>query len=732
VEAFATDIEAYQNGFATSAEHAGFARQIVLLIKRNKAVSGLCAVLLVSAVVFSFRLFASERTARANEQKALREQAAGQIALAQSEHQARNPHEMRRLLDGVSREYRDQHWSYLDAKLAPPSISFDIPEAPVEVAFPTNKSPGCFLTVQRNGDVRHLDPVAGFGNPLFRLEAQVKDSALTFYEDEGRAWLAVVANRPGQIGEKTFPASLEVLEVPSGKSVYKVGINRPCTAVDFSPKGNLLCLCRRPPAPAMLQVHNACTGEMLWEGGPKEPGSSKFFKDENRLLYAAGGNAFYSFDSWTGKELGPHVRSVGQKVRIWSRDGDRVYSAAHYAERTLLQCFNTADGSLAFEYPFVHHLPPNAVVGRGSRLFMAAWSSPETRVVDVLAAGYGAVIDTAYLIGKFDNFAVHSDEGHLLCLGEKKAAFLQFDFPESVVKELPRTSAFRFLDETKLAAWSTANNRTTFRIIDLAKPKTDLGGAFSAWIVGGVFLNRNRDLVCYKSGAPPQDCVVARIEPKGLREVARWKCGSTPQLSPSGERAWAREAVYETADGRVLHKYERKDSLKTLAARWLDETRVLEIQSLRERDEAAPDELLGNTYAMWEAATGKVLLKLNEPRAVTFEVSPDGRWIAEGGADGRLRIRSAQTLEVHKDYKVHDRSVNAVAWHPSKPVIFTCSSGEHPVRAWDIRTGDLVQTHRCWAFSNNLELSPQGKLLGTGAYGNSPTIVPLKLDHLRE
>ena len=146
VEAFASDIEAYQNGFATSAEHAGFARQIVLLVKRHKAVSAMCGLLLVAAGAFSLRLVASERKAVQEKMAAQIATSKAQIALAQSEDQARNPQVMRRILDEVPREYRDQQWSYLDAKLAPPSISFAIPEAPVEVAFSTNKARGCFLT----------------------------------------------------------------------------------------------------------------------------------------------------------------------------------------------------------------------------------------------------------------------------------------------------------------------------------------------------------------------------------------------------------------------------------------------------------------------------------------------------------------------------------------------------------------------------------------------------------
>jgi WD40 repeat protein len=740
VEAFATDIEAYQNGFATSAEHAGFARQIVLLVKRNKAVSGLCAVLLVSAVVFSLRLFASERTARANEQRAVRERAAAQIALAQSADQSRNPQEMRRILDEVPREYRDQHWSYLDAKLAPPSISFEIPEAPVEVVFPTSKGPGCFLTVQGNGEVRYLDPATGFGNPLFRLAGPLKELSLAFYEGDGRMWLAVVANRSTQLGEKSYPASLEVLEVPGGASLYKVGLNRPCATVDFSPNGNLLCLGRRPPSPYMLQVMNAHTGEMLWEGGGREAGSAKFSKDENRLVFASERNGFQPLDSWTGKEQGPTVKAPG-RVHQWSSGAERTYSGWFFAEKSVLRVFNTTDGSLAFEEPLKHPLNENGIVLRGNRLFVVYHSSPEGRFVDLLSADAGNNKGSAYLLGNFQKFAVHADEVHLLCLSDKKAVFLRWNFPGSSIVGLPKLFGdFWFLNDTKLAACSPQTNKKILKVFDLARPKTDPGSALSAWVSGGfgelsngtaLSFNREQGLISFRDGARPQECVVARIEPKEIREVSRWKCGSTPQLSPSGKKAWSREALYETATGKLLQKYERTDSSVTIAARWLDENRVLELQALKKGDADETDLSQGSNYVMWAADTGAVLLNLKEPRALTFEVSPDRRWIAEGDSDGWLRIRSAQTLEVSKTYKVHDRSVNKVAWHPAKPLVFTCSHGELIVKAWDHRDGSVVQSFRCWIFPGNIGVNPEGTLLGITSW-SGPLILPLDLSGVRD
>ena len=75
VSAFSADIEAYQGGFATSAESAGLAKQISLLIKRNQGIfaTGVAAWLLITVlgIWFIFNLRAKERRAFAGEQAAI-------------------------------------------------------------------------------------------------------------------------------------------------------------------------------------------------------------------------------------------------------------------------------------------------------------------------------------------------------------------------------------------------------------------------------------------------------------------------------------------------------------------------------------------------------------------------------------------------------------------------------------------------------------------------------------
>jgi serine/threonine protein kinase len=59
------DIEAYQSGFATSAEDAGVIRHIGLLVRRHRALAAVLAFSLAGAVISAVRLAVSERDARA-------------------------------------------------------------------------------------------------------------------------------------------------------------------------------------------------------------------------------------------------------------------------------------------------------------------------------------------------------------------------------------------------------------------------------------------------------------------------------------------------------------------------------------------------------------------------------------------------------------------------------------------------------------------------------------------
>jgi serine/threonine protein kinase len=84
VEELQADLTAYQNGFATRAENAGFGKQMLLALKRHKAASlGIAAVLLVGAILGSKAFVEGRRATRAL--TALQKTAPTMLALAENE-----------------------------------------------------------------------------------------------------------------------------------------------------------------------------------------------------------------------------------------------------------------------------------------------------------------------------------------------------------------------------------------------------------------------------------------------------------------------------------------------------------------------------------------------------------------------------------------------------------------------------------------------------------------------
>jgi len=135
------DVEAYQRGFATSAENVGLLGQLGLLMKRHRGitVSVVVALLLITVLTGGFvwrleneKLGALSQADRANseaakaklaeqeakraEGKAVREFGKAQIALAEAAFSSQDLEGLVKALDDCPPERRDQTWEYLSAK----------------------------------------------------------------------------------------------------------------------------------------------------------------------------------------------------------------------------------------------------------------------------------------------------------------------------------------------------------------------------------------------------------------------------------------------------------------------------------------------------------------------------------------------------------------------------------------------------------------------------------------
>ncbi|MCL4254434.1 MAG: TIR domain-containing protein, partial [Anaerolineae bacterium] len=131
---------------------------------------------------------------------------------------------------------------------------------------------------------------------------------------------------------------------------------------------------------------------------------------------------------------------------------------------------------------------------------------------------------------------------------------------------------------------------------------------------------------------------------------------------------------------------------------------------------------VGNTVIVWDAQTGDVVAQftgtsqsghINRVRAVTF--SPDGAFIASGGADGRIVIWNVENLTQQARWDAHTDGVNTLIF--DKDGRFLLSGGENgQIILWNPLTGDLIQNYSGHGGAvNSLAFNNDGTLFASGS-----------------
>ena len=115
--------------------------------------------------------------------------------------------------------------------------------------------------------------------------------------------------------------------------------------------------------------------------------------------------------------------------------------------------------------------------------------------------------------------------------------------------------------------------------------------------------------------------------------------------------------------------------------------------------------------------------------ALTIEGSPDGKWIAEGGND--KRIRDAQTLSVVREIRTQDAPVEGLKWHHSKSALVSTGS-DLWIRIWTPQTGQLLEEFRRLDLSQEgLHVSGDGRQLAVGNGAANATEILLRASFAR-
>jgi serine/threonine protein kinase/WD40 repeat protein len=744
------DIEAYQSGFATRAERAGALRQVVLLMLRHKGVSSLLVLLVAAGLAFTVRLAESESQARKSEAQAQKSEAQArasqilavneqaetrkalaksQVALAEAAYQDEHGAKARNILERVPADLRDSDWRYL---FEHSDTSMDLPGwdglRRFTSAAPHPKRPGVFAVVLRSGELLMLDVVAGKRLLEFRVDLPLVsrkqgDLAILSFSPDGER-LA--------IGWRASPG----VSIHSARNGSKLGsldtLGTAC--LEFSPDGaQLLHRELGKGEEGRLRLWSVADGKPVWE----RPGSidagrvfpACFVPGGNSILVAEPEDRLELVSAADGSTLRrfPSVHSGVTALAVHPNGREALAGEANGFVRAL----DIEEGRVLFE----HRANSDAVRGvaylsEGDRFATLGFEGDGRASLHLWDASSGYLLQPLLGLGGQDRFrgalVVHPLSGELLAAAGDSAKVWRVTRNREIWKQVRTTGVSR-------AFFFGSDDRVLTQSQRDPDGRNPLPYDSGIWDVGGdgrdpeeiwsnpkgrylgVSVSPNGERAALVSHDSPHQVLILRREGAGVAVASSFRLRAFVknilELSPSGERLWTGKDVVETRQGRPLCKMERKGvGERFFPSVWIDEKRLAEAVEVSGADGAAC------WLQVWDTDTGNLLRKLPMPADVTLKalaVSRDGRRLAEGGSDLKIRIRDTATMKVLQEFRAHDQDITALAWDATTGLLAS-GSADLTVRIWDVSGAEPKQWREFRGPTNvpkSLAFSPSGSRL---------------------
>jgi len=721
------DIEAYQNGFATRAEHAGLAKQLALLVKRHKAMCGTaCAagLLIVGLTVwFVINLQASERkathhaelathnaqVAAANEQKALAEKEAtrhalaqAQLALAEAAFRAQDGLGMQAALAGVPEDLRDSNWNYLLAQ-SDTSIATLRSHASqkIESAVPHPQKPGIFAMVGADGWAALVE--ARTGARLMEFQANFKK------EGGDRKYRLALAPDGERLAIGRSSGGIVVYHVPDGKKLLEWD-TAGAGWLTYSPDGRQLLEVQ----PQQISLWDATTGRQIWSR--PTPFAHAVFHPNGRSVVAASRGAIiilHVTDGTVVREL-PGVRNWVSALAV-RPDGQVMWVSDNYG---WVRCLALGDGHTCYELRVasdVQNAPIDALVyiPDGDRLVTVASFIGNRDSVHVWDAQSGNLLQTLLgNTGHGEGLSYHPLSGELVVMGSLMTKIWAIGQRQERWRNHP-------IFAHPMSFWSTEDWLfSDGGLLDLtqAEPHKHLLWKTEAPMTWATVSLDGR-CAAYKLNGPSNMVYYVRANGQTVEEVSRFQQrndGWELVLSPKGDRLLCGSNVVDPLTGGVLQRLERNGSMNAPPI-WLNQTQVVMAVTVNgTRGLPGSQEQL----IVCDTTTGKALRTAVNPSLIfAIAAAPDGQTIAEAGADRMVRLRDPATLAVTRTFRAHNALITGLAFHPHRPILATCSE-DMTVKLWDLEADRLLEELRGpTTRMQSLCFSPSGRRLACNTNG---------------
>ncbi len=756
VSELSADIEAYQGGFATRAERAGFFRQVFLLLRRNRTVAIAHVVVIAVCGYFLSRIIVGERRALEGAQVAERqalslkeERDAARLSLAQANvaraegaYLDSEGEEVVRALEQVPEDLRNSDWSYLRRKLDSAERAIRTPSGTRWTGFePHPRRTDLFYGMDEGGELYTVDARAG---DVVRVGKVVRGGkfqgdAVSLAVSGSGDRVAVLRMGEGEGGDRRV--SVDVFEAAAEGRSARIELEG--TGPGWFVRGTFGASDRVLVVEAnhggltrggWVEAWSLEQGKRLWRVDDRGPVVCELTGDGGRLRMVFEREDAEERDVETGEKTGALGRLIFPEVpgRFFCFGADGKAFFAWNRATGVVRRADVASGDIAGESRVPRCLSMGCQGGNNGLVTLSRqsdnylslrWFSGTagalTRMVPVPVPGGPAVRPRV---------VVHPLSGAVcvVCSDVVQVWHHAEPVPERVVSGHAGGSAMRpaeFVDATgRMARLSEDLRDRRLEVLEThgaaqSSPSDAVpmagASAMAASLSGRVVVTSGEELTVF--------------DQRGGRLTRRngFRLPGVPlQMAVNGEGGllWTGRRFVDLEKG-VAGEPVRRDGFEGIfggrpSSVWVTEKDVAEVVMVRDGSVGGSTGGVRRAIAVWRVGEAEAVRILSAPEAACLAMCSGEGVIVEGGTDKRVRIRARESLEVLHTFRAHDEDVLDVAAHPTRPLIATCAE-DFSVKVWDLKERRLfgeIQGFR--AVPARIAFHPDGKGVAVVLGGN--------------